>query len=162
MENKRYIEAGQIVNTHGTRGEVKIRPWVDSAEFLETFKTLYLGDRPYEVRESSVHKGCLLASLSGVEDVNAAMALKGRTVFIDRQDAALPPGGCFIADIIGARVLDEDGGEVGVLAEVFESPASMIYVVRGQSEHLIPAVPEFIRAVDVENGVITVHLIEGM
>lgn len=162
MEKKRFIEAGEIVNTHGVRGEVKIQPWVDSAEFLKQFKTLYIGEKPYAVRSATVHKGCLLAALSGVEDVNAAMKLRGRTVLLDREDAKLPEGGYFLVDIIGADVRDEAGAEVGKLVDIIESPASMIYVVRGKSEHLIPAVPEFVKAVDVENGLVTVSLIEGM
>lgn len=162
MEKKRFIEAGKIVNTHGIRGEVKIQPWVDSAEFLKQFKTLYIGETPYGVCSAAVHKGCLLAALSGVEDVNAAMKLRGHTVLIDREDAGLPADRYFLVDIIGADVRDEIGNELGKLVDIIESPASMIYVVRGKSEHLIPAVPEFVKTVDVENGLVTVSLIEGM
>ena len=74
----------------------------------------------------------------------------------------LPRGAFFLQDIIGASVVDEQGREVGTLAEIMETPASMIYVVRGEAEHLIPAVPEFILNTDAEAGVITVHMIEGM
>ena len=90
------------------------------------------------------------------------MRLKSAKVFIDRQDAGLPEDGYFLVDIIGAAVLDEAGNEVGKLVDIMETPASMIYIVRGREEHLIPAVPEFVKAVDVDNGVITVSLIEGM
>ena len=131
MEKKRFIEAGEIVNTHGVRGEVKIQPWVDSAEFLSRFKTLYIGETPYKVLSASVHKDCVLAALAGVEDVNAAMRLKSAKVFIDRQDAGLPEDGYFLVDIIGAAVLDEAGNEVGKLVDIMETPASMIYIVRG-------------------------------
>ena len=99
---ERFIEAGEIVNTHGVRGEIKILPWTDSAEFLAAFRTLYIDGKPVRVRSSRVHKGTVLAALEGVEDVNAAMRLKGRRVFIDRADAKLPEGGYFIQDIIGA------------------------------------------------------------
>lgn len=159
---ERFIEAGEIVNTHGVRGEVKILPWTDSAEFLAAFRTLYIDGRPVKVRSSRVHKQTVLASLEGVEDVNAAMRLKGRRVFIDRADARLPEGGYFIQDIIGAEVVTEDGESIGALAEVMDAPASMIYVVRGERERLIPAVPEFILKTDADAGVITVRLIEGM
>ena len=94
--------------------------------------------------------------------VNAAMALKGRTVFIDRADARLPKGAFFLQDIIGAAVVDESGSEIGKLVDVMETPASNVYVVKGEREHLIPAVPEFILSTDADNGIITVHLIEGM
>ena len=107
-----------------------------------------------------------------VQDIYAAHAdrvyrvaylyLKNKVLSIRRSDAALPHGAFFLQDILGAKVVDEDGHEIGVLQDVMETPASNIYVVRGETEHLIPAVPEFIKMTDAEAGVITVHLIEGM
>lgn len=159
---EKFIEAGEIVNTHGVRGEVKIMPWTDTPEFLRAIKTLYIDGRAVRVLAARVHKGAVLATLEGVADVNAAMRLKGKRVFIDRDDAALPEGRFFIQDIIGAEVVTETGERVGTLAEAIDAPAGMIYVVRGDAEHLIPAVPEFVLRTDVDNGVITVRLIEGM
>lgn len=162
MEKKQYIEAGRIVNTHGVAGEVKIEVWLDSPQFLKSFRRCFIDKREVKLLSARVHKGFLIAKLENVEDVNAAMALKGRTVFIDRADARLPKGAFFLQDIIGAAVVDESGNEIGKLADVMETPASNVYVVKGETEHLIPAVPEFILSTDAENGIITVHLIEGM
>lgn len=162
MEKKQYIEAGRIVNTHGVAGEVKIEVWLDSPQFLKSFKRCFIDRREVKLLSARVHKGFLIVKLEGVEDVNAAMALKGRTVFIDRADARLPKGAFFLQDIIGASVVDESGSEIGKLADVMETPASNVYVVKGEREHLIPAVPEFILSTDADNGIITVHLIEGM
>lgn len=162
MEKEKYLEAGIIVNTHGVRGEVKINPWADSPEFLKRMKTLYIGGEALKVSASRVHKGFLLAKLEGVDDVNAAMALKNKTVYIARKDVKLPKGSFFIADIIGAKVVDESGKELGVLADVLEMPAQNIYLVKGEREIMIPAVEEFILNTDVKNKLITVHLIEGM
>ncbi len=162
MEKSKFLEAGEIVNTHGVRGEVKILPWTDSAEYLRGFKTLYINETPYAVKSSFVHKGCVITALEGIEDVNAAMALKGRTVCFARADAPLPEGHFFLADILGARVVTEDGTKIGELADIIENPTQNVYVVKGEREHLIPAVPEFILNTDAENGVITVRLIEGM
>ena len=159
---EKFIEAGEIVNTHGVRGEVKIMPWTDTPEFLRAVKTLYIDGKPVRVLASRVHKGALLASLEGVEDVNAAMRLKGRRVYMDRDDAPLEPGRFFIQDIIGARVVTESGEEIGTLCEVIDAPAGMVYVVRGETEHLIPAVDEFVLRTDADAGLITVRLIEGM
>ena len=163
MGKKQFIEAGHIVNTHGVAGEVKIEVWLDSADFMRRFKRLYMQDgRELTVVSSRAHKGFLLAKLEGVDDVNAAMALKNKTVSIRREDARLPKGAFFVQDIIGAAVVDENGAAVGTLTEVFDTPASRIYVVQGEQEHLIPAVPEFIMSTDPEAGIVTVHLIEGM
>ena len=163
MEKKAFIEAGRIVNTHGVQGEVKIEVWLDSPRFFKRFKRLYTADgTELRVLLAREHKGFVIAKLAGVEDVNAAMALKNRTVSIRREDAQLPKGSFFLQDILGARVVDEDGREIGVLTDVLETPASNIYVVKGETEHLIPAVPEFIKKTDADEGVVTVHLIEGM
>ena len=163
MKN-RFLEAGQIVNTHGIRGEVKIVPWCDSPEFLLQFDTLYLDEKPVRVLEARVHKGNVLARLEGVDDVNAAMVLKGRTVSIDRTGVVLPEGRHFIADLMGLDVLDADSGEkLGVVADVLTPPAHEVYVVRGAGcEYLIPAVDEFLIETNVEGGYIRVRLIEGM
>ena len=162
MEKEKYLEAGQIVNTHGVRGEVKIMPWADSPEFLLKFKTIYINGEGRKVQAARVHKSAVLAKLEGIDDVNAAMALKNKTVYIARKDARLPKGHFFISDIIGAKVLSEDGTELGTLADVMEMPAQNIYVVKGEREIMIPAVDEFILNTDVKNGVITVRLIDGM
>ena len=168
MKKTQYIEAGQIVNTHGVRGEVKILSWLDSPGYLKSFETLYLqgekGMKPVKLRSSRIQKGgVLIAALEGVEDVNAAMALKNEVVFIDRDDAALPEGTFFFADLFGAHVVSDAGEELGTLTDVLERPGNNIYVVSGdEREWLIPAVPEFIVNTDVENGVVTVHLIEGL
>ena len=163
MEKKPLIEAGRIVNTHGVQGEVKIEVWLDSPQFLKSFKRLVLDSgEELKVLGARTHKGFVIARLEGAEDVNAAMRLKGKTVFVRREDAKLPGGAFFLQDILGARVVDEEGKEIGTLVDILETPASNVYVVRGETEHLIPAVPEFIKKTDADAGLITVHLIEGM
>ncbi|MGI5986125.1 MAG: ribosome maturation factor RimM [Oscillospiraceae bacterium] len=159
---KKYLEAGKIINTHGVKGEVKIHSWTDSAEFLMKFKHLYIDEKPFKLVSSRVHKSFLIAQLEGISDVNDAMVLKNKTVFIDRSDVDLPEGSFFLQDIIGASVVDESGTELGKLTDVLEMPASNVYVVTGEREILIPAVPQFIIKTDVDAGVVTVRLIEGM
>ena len=162
MGIEKYIEAGRIVNTHGVAGEVKIEVWLDSPEFLKKFKRIFVDGREIKIISSRTHKDFLLAKLDGVSDVNAAMTLKGKTVYIDRNDARLPKGAYFLQDIVGAAVIDELGKEIGKITEIMETPASRVYVVQGESEHLIPAVPEFILSADAEKGIVKVHLIEGL
>jgi len=157
-----YLEAGKIVNTFGIRGEVKLQPWCDSAEFLLPFRTLYVDGAPRTVASARVHKGMLIVRFEGVEDVNAAMALKNKVVHFARSDAKLPEGRFFLADLIGAEVFDETGRRVGELTEVLSLPAGAVYVVQGEQEHTIPAVPEFILETNPEEHYLRVHLIEGM
>jgi len=157
-----FLEAGQIVNTHGVRGEVKIAPWTDSADFLRAIPTLYLGGVPYQVESARVHKDMLIAKLSGVDTVEAAEALRNKVLSFRRADAALPEGTFFLADIIGLPVIDEAGAPLGKLIEVLTATAQRVYVVRGEREIMIPAVPAFILETNVDGGYIKVRLIEGM
>ena len=159
---KQYVEAGKIVNTHGVTGEVKIEVWLDSPAFFKTFKRLFINGAEKKILSAREHKQFIIAHLEGVEDLNAAMALKGKTVEILRADARMKDGEFFVQDILGFTAVDEDGHTVGKLVDAFETPASMLYVVRGESEHLIPAVREFILGIDAEKEEIRVHLIEGM
>ncbi len=159
---KEFVEAGKIVNTHGVAGEVKIEVWLDSPEFFCSFRRLYLGGAEKKILSARTHKHFVIARLEGVEDLNAAMALKGKTVEILRADARLKEGEFFVQDILGFKVVDERGNEVGTLVDAEETPASMLYVVRGEREHLIPAVKEFILSIDADREEIRVHLIEGM
>ena len=159
---KQYLEAGRIVNTHGVRGEMRIEPWADEAAFLTRFKYFYIDGEPVKIRSCRVHKTMCIVSLEGIEDINAAMEMKGKVVFINRKDAKLPKGTVFLQDILGARVVDEEGNELGVLDQVLPAPAASVYVVKGEREILIPDVPAFILDKDADKGVITVRLIEGM
>ena len=90
------------------------------------------------------------------------MLLKNKVVFFDRGDARLPKNSFFLADVIGCTVVDETGETVGTVTEVLTLPAQNVYVVQGEREHSIPAVPEFVLDTDLERRVIRVHLIEGM
>ena len=160
--DKRFLEAGEVVGTHGIQGEVKILPWADGPEFLLGFKTLYLNGKPYAVRSSRVHKTCVLAKLEGVDTPEQATLLRKQVVTVDRTGVKLPDGAVFIADLIGCRALDDDGSEFGKITDVLTMPSSDVYVVKGEKTYMIPAVKAFVREVNVAEGFVRVHLIEGM
>jgi 16S rRNA processing protein RimM len=158
---ERFLDAGEIVNTHGIRGEVKILPWADGPEFLTEFDVLYIDGKPVEVESSRVHKTMVLAKLHGVDDVNEAQKLRGKVVKIDRSDLELAEDAVFIADLIGLPVFSGDE-EIGKVADVLTMPGNDVYVVRGAHEYMIPAVREFLEEVNVDEGFVRVKLIEGM
>ena len=156
------LECGKSVNTHGIRGEVKIQPWADSPEVLCGLPALYLDGKPVAIRSARVHKGNVIALLDGVDDVDQAMLLKNKVVWLNRADLKLPEGTFFLADLIGLRVIDEQDRELGTLAEILSPSRQQVYVVKGEQERMIPAVPEFILETNVAEGYIRVRLIEGM
>ena len=156
------LETGEIVSSHGIHGEVKILPWADTPEFLLEFDLFYLNVKPYEVLSSRVHKTCVLAKLKGIDTPEQAAALRGKKVSIDRADVRLPEGTVFIADLIGCRVMDENGTEIGKIRDVLTMPSSDVYVVEGEHQYMIPAVREFVKEIDVTQRFVRVHLIEGM
>ena len=159
---KEFLGCGQIPNAHGIHGEVRIGPWADSPDFLRQFAALYVDGEPRKVASARVHKGSVIARFQGVDTVEGAMALKGKTVQLRRADARLPQGSFFLADIIGLDVVDQDGQRLGTLKEVLSPSRQQVYVVAGEREIMIPAVPEFILETNIEAGYIKVRLIEGM
>ena len=160
MKNQ-YLEAGEIVGTHGIRGEVKIMPWCDGPDFLKAFHTFYIEGTPYKVEAARVHKNMLLCKLQGVDDVSIAQTFKNKVVKIDPDSAPVAKGRVFIADLIGLPVYAE-GEEIGTLKDVYSGPANDVYIVKGKREYMIPAVSEFLEDVNPDEGYIKVKLLEGM
>ena len=158
---KQFLEAGEIVSTHGVQGEVKILPWCDGPEFLKEFDMLYVDGNAHRVHSARVHNTMQLFKLEGINDMNAAQAMKGKVVSIDRNSAKIAEGRVFIADLIGLPVY-AGGQEIGTLRDVYTGPANDVYMVKGEREYMIPAVSEFLEDVNVDEGYIKVKLLKGM
>lgn len=167
MSNSPYLECGKIVNTHGVRGTLKLECWCDTPQDLASLKKVFFkkgaGFECKKVKKASVFKQFVLMDLEGVNDINMAEALKGTVVFADRDDISIDEDAFFIADLIGLEVIDiASGGTIGTLSDVINLGASDLYEIDTASgKKLIPAVPEFIKEIDLEKGIF-VSLIEGM
>lgn len=159
-----YIEAGRITSTHGVHGEVKIEVWLDTPEDLKHYRRIFIDGQERKLLSVRQQNRFVIVKLHQIDDINTAQPLKGKTVYIAREDAPLPPGGYFLQDLLDAKVVLEDGSPVGVLTEILERPANNVYVVTDPDgkEILIPVVPAFIIRADAENGIVTVRLLEGM
>lgn len=158
---EQFLEAGEVVGTHGVRGEVKILPWADGPEFLLGFDKLYLDGVPFDVESGRTHKSMALVKFLGVDGIDDAQKLRGRIVTVDREGLELAEGIVFIADLIGLPVFN-GGEQIGFLREVLTLPGNDVYVVEGEKRYMIPAVSEFLERVDVDEGEIHVRLIGGM
>lgn len=158
------IPVGTIVNAHGIRGEVKLNPVGFDPAFLAEFDRFNIGGKETQVCSARVHKSVVLLTLPGVEDMDAALALKGKSVCIYAEDVELPEGEYFDVELEGCTVVDDATGEaLGKLTRVLHYPAHKVYEVKGEREYLIPAVPQvFIAAVDIDAGVVRVHMMKGL
>ncbi len=160
---------GSIVKAFGVHGEVVIRPMTDSPARFRALKKVLLGDRhgnvrPCLLKHVSIDPRGVRAKLEGIDTRTAAEAIVGSILYVEpAARVRLPKGRHFIHEMIGLQVRDQDGREIGTLKEVLKLPGQDIYVIdRHGREVLVPAVREFVTGVDVEHGLMTVKLIEGM
>ena len=154
-----FLEAGQIVTTHGVRGEMKVLPWADGPDFLLDFDRVRIEGKDYKVESCRIQKSCNLLKLQGIDTMEAAQAMHGKTLEIYREDA--DPDIIFAAELIGMDVYQDDQ-VIGKLADVLDYPGNKVYVVKGDQEYMIPAVKAFILDTDMDNNRMQVRLIEGM
>ena len=155
-----FPECGKIINTHGVMGAVKIESWCNTPAVLAKLKRVYLptkeGMKELKVTRASVFKQFVIAELEGVTTVDAANALRGKVLYAAREDLHIPEGEYLIAELIGLDVVDVNTGRVyGQLVEVLDQGPADIYVVKTpDGERMMPAVPEFVKGIDPEKGIL--------
>ena len=154
-----FIEAGEIVTTHGVKGEVKVLPWVDGPEILCEFDRCRIAGKEYEIVSCRIQKSCNLVKLSGVDTMEAAQAMRGKVIELYRED--IDDEVIFAAELIGVEVY-ADGELLGKITDVLDYPGNSVYVVTGEHEYMIPAVKQFILSTDLETNTMQVKIIEGM
>ena len=154
-----FIDAGEIVTTHGVRGEMKVFCWLDSPEDLCDFHRCRIDGKEYRIVSCRVQKTCNLLKAEGIDTMEEAQGLRGRTVQLYRED--ISDDVIFAAELIGMEVFcGED--LLGTVEEVLDYPGNQVYVVRGAHEYLIPAVKAFVHTTDLARNRMEVSLIEGM
>lgn len=163
---KRYLESGQIVGTHGVRGMVRIQPWCDTPAFLCGFKKIYgdEGQTVWKVIKAQPHGNVVIAALQGVDSIEAAEKLRGKRVYIDRNDVKLSDGQYFVEDIVGCAVFDEETGEnIGTVCDVSATGANDVWhIKRDGKEYLIPKIDSIVKRVDVENERVEISVMKGL
>ena len=154
-----FIEAGEIVNVHGLRGEVKVLCWLDDPEMLCEFDRCRINGKEFIMELVRVQKTCNLVKLQGIDTVEEAQKMRGRKVELYRED--IDDEVIFAAELIGMEVFAE-GEKIGKITEVLDYPGNKVYVVHGEKEYMIPAVKAFVLDTNMEEGTMQVRLIEGM
>ncbi len=163
------FQVGVISNTHGVRGEVKVFPTTDDVRRFKKLKTVLLdtGREKREVKVESVRffKQIVILKLQGIDDMDAALAIKGNSLLVSRQDAVrLNKDEYFIADMIGLDVCDDTDRPLGVVTDVLQTGANDVYAVRMEDgrELLLPAIKECILQIDMEQRLMRVHVMDGL
>ena len=154
-----FIEAGEIVTTHGVRGEVKLLTWLDSPDLLCEFDRCCIDGKEYIMDTVRVQKTCNLVKLRGVDTMEEAQSLRGKIMKLYRED--IDEDVIFAAELIDVEVY-ADSVFLGKITDVLDYPGNLVYVVKGEHEYMIPAVNEFVLTTDLDQNVMTVRIIEGM
>ncbi len=160
------MAVGRIVGAHGIRGEIKVKQLTDFPERFAPGSRLYVGEEAFqrEVIASRPHRGMLLVKLSGLSDRNAVEHLRGKYLFIDREEAMeLEEDAYYEDELVGLTVETMEGELLGELMEIMWTGANEVYIVQGpRGETLIPAIAQVVQEVDLEAGVMRVKLLPGL
>ncbi len=165
---KDYLELGQVVSTHGIKGELRFNPWCDTPDFVKKFKTLYFdnkGEKSIKVLSARPHGNMVILMLDTIDDVDKAKALKNTVLYMKRSDAKLKKGTWFVQELFDCTVIDNENGKtLGTICDVSETGANDVWHIKTLkgSEVLIPAIKQVIESVDVETGIIKINPIKGL
>ncbi|MDD9138384.1 ribosome maturation factor RimM [Fructobacillus sp. CRL 2054] len=170
MESTNYFKIGSIVNTHGIRGELKVKAITDFAEerFAKGATVYRLSNNQYiaeTVEKARVHKGMWLITFKGITNINEVEAYKGEDLYVaeaDRDD--LDDGEYYYSDIIDCTVQDEDGQVIGAVKEIMETGANDVWIVKRPkgADALIPVIADVVKDVNIDDKVITIDVLEGL
>lgn len=164
-----YFEIGQIVNTNGLKGLLKIKPFTDNIKEFEEFKTVYIQKKneliEFKVQDVKYIKNMVLLKLEGIDDIDEAEKYRNFYLKIDRSKMPkLPEDSYYIVDLLGCKVVTTEGEDLGLVDDVFSTGSNDVYVVKNElgKQILLPAIGEVVQNVDVKNKTITVKLLEGL
>lgn len=165
----KYFEVGQIVNTFGIKGQVKVMPFTDDITRFDELKEVYIdkkGDMQlFQIEHVNYHKNMVILKIKGIETVEQAEKYRNCYLKIDRKNAKkLPEDTYFIADLIGLEVYSDEGELLGKLDDIYNNGSSDIYVVKNElgKQILLPAISDVLKKIDLDNAKIIVHIIDGL
>jgi len=168
MHEEQYLEVGQIVNTVGIKGEVKVLPLTDNPKRFDDLKNIFV-DIKGNLEEAIIskvryQKNVVILTLKGIDSIEKALKYKGYYIKINREDAvALEDDEYFISDLIGLKVYKSNNNYLGIIDDVFPTGSNDVYVVKNEGKQiLLPAISQVIKSVDIPNGKMTVELLRGM
>ena len=159
------IKLGKITAPQGIKGEVRVYPYTDKPTRFSEIEAVLLDGRRCRIEKARYMKNMAILKLEGIDDRNAAEALRNRELLLPREELwKQPEDTYFVDDLVGCAVVSEDGAPVGTLKTVHSRPAQDLYEIERAdgSSFLLPAVKEFIKDVKTDEKIIVIHLIEGL
>lgn len=163
------LQVGVITQPHGVRGEVKVFPTTDDAGRFRKLKKVILDDgrerRELEIENVKFFKQLVILKFKGLDSINDVEKYRRAGLYVTRDNAVrLQKGEYFIADLIGMAVVTEDGEDFGRIRDVLVTGANDVYAVSREdgSEILLPAIRECVKKIDMEQGRVTVHIMDGL
>ena len=165
----KYLEIGQIVNTFGIKGMVKVKTFTDNIERFSNLEKIYIknksGQTEYKIQEVKYHKNMVLVKFEGIENPEQADLLRNSYLIVDREtEEPLEAGRYYIVDMIGLDVFTDDNEYLGKLEDIYNTGSNDIYVVKNElgKQVLLPAIEDVIKNIDMDNKKVIVHLIPGL
>ena len=163
------LQVGVVTTTHGVHGEVKVFPTTDDPARFKKLKNVILDDgktqRDMEISGVKFFKNMVILKFKDLDDMNEAQKLRQAKLFVTRDNAVeLQENEYFIADLIGMQVVSDEGEELGEISDVLQTGANDVYVIQKekQADILVPAIKDCIINVDLEQNIMTVHLLPGL
>lgn len=166
-----YLQVGVIAATQGLKGEVRVYPTTDDISRFDDLDKVFLetdrGLIPLEMEHVRYYRNVVILKFKGRDRIEDVETFRKKALVVRREDAIpLEPGEYYVADLIGIRVVEDTGRELGTLKEVLPTGSNDVYLVQGDSDEkrelMIPAIKDCIKSVDLENHVMTVHLLSGL
>lgn len=166
---EQLMEIGQIVNTYGIKGFLKVNPFTDNINRFEDLDSIYIQTKKdleiFKIEEVKYSKNMVLLKLKGIDDINIAESYRNCYIKINRDDAVkLPQDTYFIVDLLNMEVITEEGEKLGYIFDVYPTGSNDIYVVRNDEgkQVLLPAIGQVIKKVDTKSKKMIVHLLAGL
>ena len=163
------LEIGQIVNTFGIKGEVKVKPFTDDIKRFDKLKKVSIEQKnskqEYEIENIKYHKDMVILKLKGIDQIEQAELLRNSYLKIDRnEEEPLEENTYYIVDLLGLSVYTEEGILLGILDDIYNTGSNDIYVVKDSlgKQTLLPAIQDVIKKIDIENQKIIVHVMKGL
>ena len=158
---KDFLAVGQIINTHGLKGELKIYPLTDDLRRFRKLKTVYIDNTPKNIVWCKLQSDKVILKIEGIDTIEQAETLKTKYIEVERKDAVeLSENEYFVADLIGCEVVDTNGTGFGKVSDVIKTGSNDVYWVKGKEELLVPALKDIVVSIDIENAKITIKPLE--